>query len=165
MTVEQFRGKPFTAHHSSGLPRALLLTWGAWWLVVAAIPLNLLSPDSNKGSVSDRVSSPQQPWTLGGDPSLVPCSRASTRTVDLTAVTEKQRARCEQGEEKGRASMRSGRGAEIGQVFLSLRPLPPAPSLSRTRVISPVPSSQPFCLLFYPHALPYFTFNLLPTSF
>lgn len=50
----------------SGFPRALLLTWRAWWLALAATPLNLHSPNPNKRSVSGRVSTPWQPWTLGG---------------------------------------------------------------------------------------------------
>lgn len=50
----------------SGFPRALLLTWRAWWLVLDATPLNLHSPNPNKRSVSGRVSTPWQPWTLGG---------------------------------------------------------------------------------------------------
>jgi hypothetical protein len=66
----------------------------------------------------------------GGNPSLVLAAEAlgaTARTVDLTASTERQGACSEQGEEKGRTSVRSGRGAEIGQAFSPLQPLPPAP--------------------------------------
>lgn len=51
---------------------------------------------------------------------LVPCSRGSLScdpTVDLGSDSKKEGACSEQGEEKGRTSMRLGRGAEIGQVL------------------------------------------------
>lgn len=53
-------------------------------------------------------------------PLLVPCSRGSLScdlTIDLGSDREEEGACSEQGEEKGRTSMRSGRGAEIGQAL------------------------------------------------
>lgn len=55
--------------------------------------------------------------------------------------------------------MRSGRGAERGQVFLSLRPLPVQDQSHLPCTLISTPLS-----LISPHALPYFTFNLLPTA-
>lgn len=60
--------KPSTSPFS-GFPRVLLLTWRAWWLVLAATPLNLHSPNPSKGSVSGRVSTALaalDPWGGGG---------------------------------------------------------------------------------------------------
>lgn len=131
--------KPSTSPFS-GFPRVLLLTWRAWWLVLAATPLNLHSPNPSKGSVSGRVSTALaalDPWGGGRSWGTLHWSLAAealgatARTVDLTASTERQGACSKQGEEKGRTSVRSGRGAEIGQVLSPLQPLPPVPPCPR----------------------------------